>query len=308
VKNKSIIFMGTADFSLKALAAIHEAQFNIAGVYTQTPKPFGRNYKIQKSVVHKFAEEKGIPVYCPENFKPQVEIDIFRSLEPNMAIVSSYGLIIPKNLLSIPACGFINIHASLLPRWRGASPIQAAILAGDKKAGITIMKMDAGVDTGDIISTQSIDIFPETTFGKLSEQLGNLGAKMILKFLGDVENNLQQSRTQPEEGATYAKKITKDLRKINWNDSAVNILRHIKAFSPLPAAWMEIEDVYLKILDAVVLEESTPHSPGVICENMVVSCRVGSLRLTEVQSSGTRKMSGEDFVRGRKDLIGKIAK
>ncbi|MDR2157695.1 MAG: methionyl-tRNA formyltransferase [Holosporaceae bacterium] len=308
MNNKSIIFMGTSDFSLKSLVALHEARLNVAGVYTQAPKPSGRKYKIQKSVVHRFAEEKNIPVYCPKNFKSQEEIEFFRSLKPDLAIVSSYGLIIPQSLLDVPPRGFINIHASLLPRWRGASPIQSSILAGDRETGISIMKMDAGIDTGNIISMKSIKILPETTYGELSRQLGDLGATMLLETLDDLEANLAKSQKQPEEGAVYAPKISGDSCRINWNDSAENILRHIKAFSPTPAAWTEIKDVRLKILDANIYEINSRQQSGLILENAVVACGIGSLKLLELQPSGKNKMSGDDFIRGRQQLIGCVMK
>jgi methionyl-tRNA formyltransferase len=299
--------MGTSDFSLKSLVAIYEAGFNIVGVYTRAPKPAGRNYKLQKSVVHEFAEQKGIPVYCPPNFKSKEEVETFRSLNPSAVVVSSYGLIIPQRLLNIPPNGFLNIHASMLPRWRGASPILSAIWAGDKESGITIMKMDAGVDTGDIIAMKSVAILPETTHGELEDQLGDLGADMILETLNDLECSLANARKQPEEGATYAKKIEKDSSRINWNDSAKNILRHIKAFSPDPAAWTEIDGLRVKIIDAKIADEECNLQCGLLGENMIVACQTGSLKLTVVQPSGKNKMSGEAFIRGRKDLVGKIA-
>jgi methionyl-tRNA formyltransferase len=298
--------MGTTDFSLKALVTLQKEQFNIVGIYTQPPKPSGRNYKVQKSIVHKFAEEKGISIYFPRDFKSPEEIIRFRSLNPDLVVVSSYGLIIPKDLLDIPTYGFVNIHASLLPRWRGASPIQASILAGDKKTGVSIMKMDAGVDTGDIISMRTVDIYQETTCGQLSDQLGDLGATMILEVLHDFENNLLQSKKQPAVGVIYAKKIIKDDCKINWNDSARNVLRHIKAFSPTPAAWTEIDGAHLKVLDAVILNEDSYPQPGTLLEEAVVTCSTGVLQLTEVQLAGKNKMSGNDFMRGRKNLIGRI--
>ncbi|MDR0631840.1 MAG: methionyl-tRNA formyltransferase [Holosporaceae bacterium] len=305
-ENKSIVFMGTSDFSLKALIALYEAKFPIVGVYTQAPKPAGRSYKIQKSIVHKFAEEKKLPVYCPRSFKSAGEVELFRSLNPDVAVVSSYGLIIPKELLNIPPAGFINIHASLLPRWRGAAPIQSAILAGDQKTGITIMKMDDGVDTGDIISQKSVDISPRTSHGELADQLGDLGAAMILETLNNLDYSIPQSRKQPADGVTYAKKISKNSCRINWNDSAENVLRHIKAFSSIPAAWTEIDDILLKIFNAEIVDKNVDVQCGTINENMIVTCKTGALKLTEIQPSGKNKMSGEDFIRGRKNLIGRI--
>jgi methionyl-tRNA formyltransferase len=226
-----------------------------------------------------------------------------------MAIVSSYGLIIPKNLLDIPRYGFVNIHASLLPRWRGASPIQSAILAGDAETGITVMKMDTGVDTGDIISTKAVKVSSDTSYGELSEKLGDLGAEMVIEFFDDIEGNLSKSRKQPEEGVTYTKKITKDDCRIDWNDSAENILRRILAFSPAPAAWTEIDGLRIKILnaEAVDLPDSPDcYRPGFVYNDMIVTCLSGSLKLTEIQPSGKKSMSGADFLRGHRNLVGKV--
>ncbi|MDR0968762.1 MAG: methionyl-tRNA formyltransferase [Holosporaceae bacterium] len=307
MKDNSVVFMGNSDFSLKSLVALYEAGFNIVGVYTKPPKRSGRKYKIQKSVVHKFAEDKGLPVYCPNTFKLAKNIEEFRSLKPDVVVVVSYGLIIRRIMLDIPSRGFINVHASALPRWRGAAPIQAAILAGDKKTGITIMKMDEGIDTGDIISMKLVDICPETTYGELSERLGDLGATMIVETLNNLDDALSNARKQPEEGAVYVTKISKESYKINWNNSAQDVLRQIKAFSPAPAAWTEINGLRVKIIDAKIADEDSRERSGFIGEKMTVACGVGSLRLTLVQPSGKNKMSGEDFIRGRKDLVGKIA-
>jgi methionyl-tRNA formyltransferase len=297
--------MGTGDFSLKALVALYEFGVDLV-VYTKPPQPSGRNYKVQKSAVHNFAEEKEIPFFFPRHFRSQDEVEKFRLLKPDLAIVSSYGLIIPQSLLDIPPYGFINIHASILPRWRGAAPIQSALLAGDSETGISIMKMDAGVDTGDIISTKSINISEKITHGELSHQLGNLGAAMIIETLKDLEKCLSNSRKQPEEGVTYAQKITKSDCKIDWNDCAESILRRIRAFAPTPAAWTEIEDLRIKIFDAEIIENGENSTPGLVSDDLVVTCRVGSLKLTDIQPAGKNRMSGKDFLRGHKNFVGKI--
>jgi methionyl-tRNA formyltransferase len=229
-------------------------------------------------------------------------------LKPDLAIVSSYGLIIPQSMLDIPIHGFINIHASLLPRWRGATPIQSSILAGDQKTGISIIKMDAGVDTGDIILSRSMNISHETTCGELSDKLGTLGASMILEILNDFDNSLSKSQKQSEKESTYTKKINADSCRINWNDSAEKILRQIKAFSPVPAAWTEINGARIKIFNAEIVNETLNFHPGFVLENTIVVCKAKALKLLEVQPSGKNRMSGEDFLRGRKNLIHKIAK
>ncbi|MDR1235975.1 MAG: methionyl-tRNA formyltransferase, partial [Holosporaceae bacterium] len=197
-------------------------------------------------------------------------------------------------------------HASLLPRWRGAAPIQSAILSGDEKTGITVMKMDAGVDTGDIISMKSIDISPKMTHGELSDRLGDLGAEMIVETLADLEGNLAKSRKQPGEGIAYSKKITKDDCRINPNDSAENVLRCIRAFAPTPAAWTEIEGIRIKIFDAEIVNTNENHRCGSVLDGLIIVCRDGAIKLTEIQPSGKNKMSGEDFLRGHRNLIGKI--
>lgn len=307
----NIVFMGTSDFSLKGLVALYENNCNVIAVYTQAPKPSGRKQKIHKSVVHEFAESKGISVFTPKSLKRADQIEIFASLKPDLAIVSSYGLIIPKDMLDIPRYGFVNIHASALPRWRGAAPIQAAILAGDKQSGITIMKMDSGIDTGDIISMKYVDIHPKTNHGQLAEDLGNLGAKMIIETLSNLDNMLAKAKKQPNEGATYAQKISKESCKISWNSSVTDILRQIMAFAPIPSAWSEVDGIRMKILDADISANSeiSAKNVGEIFENkgeMFVMCQDGALKITKIQPAGKNAMNGTDFLRGRKNLVGKI--
>ncbi|MDR2681844.1 MAG: methionyl-tRNA formyltransferase [Holosporaceae bacterium] len=308
LKSMRIIFLGTSDFSLKCLAALEHDGFNVVAVYTQAPKPSGRSYQIKKSAVQEFAEKKTprIPIHTPKSLRNEEQLELFRALKPDLAVVSSYGLIIPQNILDIPTYGFINIHASILPRWRGAAPIQAAILAGDRETGISIMKMDAGVDTGDVIATRSLAITPETNHGELSEKLGIMGAEMILETLHNLEKNLAGAHPQPEHGATYAAKISKESCRINWNNASENILRQIRAFSPVPSAWSEIEGVRVKILDAAVAPDaSLPHSAGTLLEDGAVCCSIGRLKLLEIQPEGKKKMKAEDFIRGHKNFLGK---
>jgi methionyl-tRNA formyltransferase len=308
-----MVFMGTSDFSKKILTALLDAAFKVIAVYTQPPKPAGRNYKLQKSPVHEFAEERGIAVYTPSTLRSLEQENIFRSLAPCVAIVAAYGLIIPQNILDIPTHGFINVHASLLPRWRGAAPIQAAILAGDRQSGVTIMKMDAGVDTGDIISMKSIDISPQTTHGELSEQMAALGAEMMVSTMRDLERSLAVTYPQPTDGATYAGKITKDSCRLDWTQPAVQILRTILAFSPNPSAWSEIDGMRIKIISADGEtnsrnsgSNSDGHRPGILHDDMTVSCGDGErIRLTLLQPAGKNSMSAADFARGYGKLVGK---
>lgn len=320
--------MGTAEFSLKALKALFELGMNgdgsckVIAVYTQAPKPSGRNQKIHKSAVQEFAEEHGIEVFTPKSLRKPEQAEIFAKLSPDLAVVSSYGLIIPQNILDIPRYGFINIHASALPRWRGAAPIQAAILAGDKQTGITIMKMDAGVDTGDIISMQHVDITPKTTHGELAENLGNLGAKMIvetLKSVENLENSLKNAQKQPEDGAVYAPKISKEDCRIDWSKPAVEILKHVMAMAPAPGAWTEaeMEGLRVKVFDVDVAADVAADAVAVdaavageiLADNsgrMFVKCGEGILEIAKIQPAGKNIMSGKDFLRGRANFVGKI--
>jgi methionyl-tRNA formyltransferase len=300
--------MGTSDFSLKALAALWNGGFNVVAVYTQPPKPFGRNYKIHKSSTHLFAEANNIPVYTPKTLRNAEQEELLNTLHPDLVIVSSYGLIIPQNLLVVPTYGFVNIHASLLPRWRGAAPIQMSLLAGDKRTGISLMKMDSGVDTGDIIAMEFFEIPLKMNAGALSDELASLGATMLLKMLESLEENLRNAVPQPNGGIAYAAKISKESCRIDWNDSCENILRRIRAFSPTPSAWSEIDGARIKILDAYAVDGtfSNGSEPGrIIGDRLFVSCRDGCLALTEVQPEGKRKMSGEEFLRGRQHLLGR---
>ena len=318
-----IAFMGTSHFSLKSLSLLYEKQksgslqnFEIVAVYTQAPKPSGRNYKLHKSAVYEFAEKNDIPVFTPKSLKNNEQLKIFASLNVDLSIVSSYGLIIPQNILDVPPFGFINIHASLLPRWRGAAPIQAAILAGDSQTGITIMKMDAGVDTGDIISMQSMEISPKTNHGDLENKMGDLGASMIVDTINDLENALQTAYKQPNVGEIYASKISKDICRIDWSCTTKEILQKVMAFAPAPGAWTEIDGLRIKILDIGITERKQPESINAPAENIVgkiisdaggvyVSCLDGLVKLIKVQPAGKNIMKAIDFLNGRKDFVGK---
>ena len=304
--------MGSSDFSLKALEEIFELtqqnkNFELVAVYSQPPKPSGRGYKLKKTVTHEFAEKNSIPIYTPKGLRKPEQEEIFRALEADVAIVASYGLIIPQNILDIPPKGFINIHGSLLPRWRGAAPIQSAIWSGDKETGITIMKMDAGVDTGDIISMKSIEISETINHGELQQKMSDLGAEMIIETIKNIDEALANAKKQPTEGVTLSKKISKEDCAIKFTDTAENILRQIKALSPSPAAWCEIDGLRLKILDAelAVFPSDYHRFPGFLQNDrdFVVACGESFLKFTKVQPAGKNAMSGADFMRGHANLI-----
>lgn len=291
-----LVFMGTSEFSLSALKAIHHMEdIDLVAVYTRAPKPAGRKMELKKSVIQEYAEANNIPCLTPKSLRKDNADKIFADLHADIVVVAAYGLIIPQNILDIPQYGFINIHGSLLPRWRGASPMQAALLNGDKQSGITIMKMDAGIDTGDIISMQPIEITSKMNLGEFSEKMSELGAKMIIDVLNDIPNCLNNATKQPEEGASYTGKITTDDCRINWTESAENILHKIMGLAPAPAAWTEIDGVRMKVLDADIVNEPQ-------AKKMILSCGVGYLELTKVQPAGKRIMTGEEFMRGHQQF------
>lgn len=285
--------MGSSEFSLAALKRLYENEFNIVAVYTKVPKPTGRNYKVTKTVVHEYAEQKQIPVYTPRTLRNSSEQEeLFISLKADVVVVAAYGLIIPENFLN--KTDFINIHGSLLPRWRGAAPIQAAIMAGDEETGITIMKVDAGLDTGDIISMKSLKI-GDMTSGELFKAMADLGAEMIEETLLNLDEALKNAVPQPEEGITYADKISKDICKIDWSEDRKSILHKIKALSPTPGAWTELNGLRIKILNASLVESDENTD-----KDFIMKCSDGLLRLDVVQPAGKNAMSGRDFARGHR--------
>ncbi len=294
MKNNRLVFMGSTEFSLASLKKLHEDGFNIVAVYTREPKPTGRHYRLTKTIVHEFAESKNIPVYTPKTFRDENQVKIFADLKADVAVVSAYGLIIPQSLLDLAP--FVNIHASLLPRWRGAAPIQRAILAGDDETGISIMKMDAGLDTGDVISMKSVKIDSEMNYGQLSEILAQLGAEMIEETLLNLDESLKKATKQPENGACYAHKIDKKEARFDLSDSAVEIVRKVKAFAPTPGAWTELNGKRLKILDASLEKNGTS---GENCkDDLVFETSDGNWIAKIVQPEGKKPMSGRDFRKG----------
>lgn len=291
MKNKRLVFMGSTEFSLASLKKLCEDGFNVVAVYTREPKPTGRHYKLTKTIVHEFAESKNIPVFTPKTFRDEEQVKIFENLRVDVVVVSAYGLIIPQVLLDMAP--FINIHGSLLPRWRGAAPIQRAILSGDAETGISIMKMNAGLDTGDVISMKAIKIDAEMNSGKLSEIMADLGAEMIEETLLNLEESLNAAIKQSEKGACYAQKIDKKETKFNLSDDATAIVRKVKAFSPIPGAWTELDGKRLKVLDASLVENREDFK-----DDLVFESSDGAWVAKLVQPEGKKPMLGRDFRRG----------
>lgn len=290
-----VAFMGTPDFSVPALTALIDAGHEIACVYSQPPRPAGRGQKDRPSAVHAAAEARGIPVRTPVSLKNADAQAEFAALDLDIAVVVAYGLILPKAILAAPRLGCLNIHASLLPRWRGAAPIQRAILAGDAQSGVTIMQMDEGLDTGAMLLTRTLAITPQTNAGMLHDALSALGAEMIVAALEEIET--LTPTPQPADGVTYAAKIAREEAKIDWTRSAVEIDRQIRAFAPVPGAWFQNGADRIKVLAATPAKAAG--APGTIVDALpIVACGDGGLVLTRVQREGKGPMAIGDFLRG----------
>jgi len=287
-----IVFMGSPEFAVPSLNALVEAGHDVICAYTQPPRPAGRGKSDQKTAVHQRAEDLGIGVRTPKSLRNEDEQSKFAALGADVAIVAAYGLILPKPILEAPRQGCINVHASLLPHWRGAAPIQRAILAGDETSGVTIMQMDEGLDTGPMLHRLAVDIRNKTA-GQVTEELANLGAQALLAWLA----NPTPPTPQPVAGATYAKKIDKAEARIDWSKSAVEIERQVRAFAPAPGAWFDVNGERVKLLAAEAL-----HLVGgagiVLDDRLTVGTGSGSIRPLKVQRAGRGAMSAEELLRG----------
>ena len=286
--------MGTPDFAVPSLLALAEAGHEIVAVYSQPPRPAGRGHKERPSPVQAAAEQRGWPVRTPRTLKSEEEQAAFRALSLDVAVVAAYGLILPKAILEAPLCGCLNVHASLLPRWRGAAPIQRAILAGDATSGITIMLMDEGLDTGAMMLQESLPITAETTGQSLHDDLAALGARLIVKALQGGHGTAQP---QPEEGVTYADKLRREEARLDWQRDAAALERQVRAFFPWPGAYFEVNGERIKVLAAEVAEDSGP--PGqVLDDSLTVACAEGALRPLRVQRAGKAPMETAALLRG----------
>ncbi|MBT3790759.1 MAG: methionyl-tRNA formyltransferase [Alphaproteobacteria bacterium] len=292
-----LVFMGTPDFSVSTLAALIEAGHEVACVYSQPPRPAGRGKADRPSPVQKFAEEKGIEVRCPVSLKDPVEQQLFSDIEADAAIVVAYGLILPIAILDAPAHGCFNVHASLLPRWRGAAPIQRAIMAGDAETGVCIMQMDVGLDTGDVVLSDRMKIDGQSTAGSLQDDLAVIGAKLMTKALSQLEAGSLTATKQPDEGVTYASKIDKAEARIDWTRPAPELDCHIRGLAPFPGAWFLCEGERIKILGCTPVENGG--IAGKVLEApLTVACGKGALQLDLVQRGGRKAMSSADLLRG----------
>jgi methionyl-tRNA formyltransferase len=296
-----VIFMGTPDFSVPTLTEIVSAGHEVVAVYTRAPKPAGRGQAERKSPVHETAEAFGIPVFTPRSLKGEEEQAQFAALGAEVAVVVAYGLLLPKPILDAPEHGCLNLHGSLLPRWRGAAPIQRAIMAGDKQTGIVVMQMDEGLDTGAMGPTEIIPIGPDMTAGELHDQMMRLGADLMGRALAALERGSLDFTPQPESGETYAAKIDKAEARIDFSRSADAVHNLIRGLSPFPGAWFELElggkPVRIKGLRSTLANGSG--APGaLIGEGLTIACGTGAVRLTQVQREGKGAMDAATFLRG----------
>ena len=294
--------MGTPEFSVPALSALIEAGHEIACVYSQPPRPAGRGHKKRLSPIQELAESLDLDARQPSSLGEKTVQAEFLSLNADVAVVVAYGLILPKPILSAPRLGCLNIHASLLPRWRGAAPIQRAILAGESETGITIMRIDDGLDTGPILAVERVPITKKTTATNLHDELANIGARLIVEVLSD---DLPSPVSQPEEGVTYAQKLDRAEGRIDWTRTSSEIDRRVRALNPWPGVWCELNSERLQILSVKPVNGSGV--PGtVIAEPLIVACGEGALQIDQVQRAGRSKMPTADFVRGYPVPIGTV--
>lgn len=295
-----IAFMGTPPFAVPTLAALHAAGHEIVAVYTQPPRPAQRGKKLQQSAVHLWAEEHGLPVRTPKSLRNEVEQAEFAALNLDIAAVAAYGLILPPAILDAPREGCLNVHGSILPRWRGAAPVQRAILAGDVETGVTIMQMDVGLDTGAMRLIETTPVAGKTA-GALTDELAAMGAQMMVKVLSEL--HVFPPVPQPDAGVTYAAKIDKSEARLDFLVSAVQVERQVRAFNPMPGAFFELEGERYKILSAEVVHPSAAvagAAPGVTLDDaLTVACNPGAVRATRVQRAGKPVMDASDLLRGR---------
>jgi methionyl-tRNA formyltransferase len=294
-----IAFMGTPDFAAHILQALLEAPYDIVAVYTQPPRPVGRGYKVTPSPVQKIAEAHKIPVFTPTSLKTEEAQTAWQSLNLDIAVVAAYGLILPKAILEAPRWGCVNVHASLLPRWRGAAPIQRALLSHDVETGVTIMKMDEGLDTGDMLLIEKTPITKETTASQLHETLAHLGAEALLSALPLYLSGKLQPIPQPQEGVTYAEKLSKEEGCLDWALPASVLERKIRALNPWPGTWFTIGQDRIKVLEAQVVPLSLSQAPGTILDtHLTIACGEDALRPLLVQKMGKSPLPVDDFLRG----------
>ncbi|WP_027565795.1 methionyl-tRNA formyltransferase [Bradyrhizobium sp. URHA0013] len=293
-----LIFMGTPDFSVPTLLELVAHGHEIAAVYTRAPKPGGRRgLQLQPTPVEEAARKLGVPVLTPKTLKTPEALEEFRAFDADAAVVVAYGMILPQAILDAPKLGCYNLHASLLPRWRGAAPINRAIMASDAESGVMVMKMDVGLDTGDVAMAERLAITDNMTALDLHDRLSRLGADLMVRAMAALDRGGLQLKKQSEDGVTYAAKIDKAEARIDWTRPAREVLRHIHGLSPFPGAWAELENARVKILRCELAKGAG--APGeVLDDHLTIACGEGAIRLIELQREGKARMQAADFLRG----------
>jgi methionyl-tRNA formyltransferase len=295
-----LAFLGTSEFAVPALRALVEAGHDVVAVYTRVPKPAGRGQQEQKTPVHQTADALGLPVRTPETLRNVDEAVAFKALDLDAAVVVSYGHILPKNFLDAPVLGCINIHGSLLPRWRGAAPIHRAIVAGDDKTGVTTMRMDEGLDTGPMLLAESTPISAGDTAETVHDRLAEMGAKLIVSTLDALVRGTLQAVPQPEDGVTYAHKLGREEGALDWRRPATELERKVRGFHPWPGSWFELNGEKIKVLEAsLALAGGAPGTVTVMRDGFpTVACSIGGLKLLKLQRPGKSAMAADAFLRG----------
>ena len=302
-----IVFMGTPEFSVGCLEALINSEHEVAAVFTREDKPKNRGMSLSMPPVKEVAITHNIPVYQPKSLKKGDAFSILSEIKPDLIVVVAYGRMLPSAILHLPPYGCINVHASLLPKYRGASPIQTAIVQGEQESGVTIMQMDEGMDTGDMLYSKAIAITPEDTGGSLHDRLAALGAEALLECIDLLAQNALIPVPQKEEEATHAPIINKDDGKISFARPARQVANHIMGYLPWPGAFASLGDITIKFFEAVETQVSTEKAPGTILSvdknGMTVACQTGGVMIKEIQKSGGKRMKAEDFFRGRPELL-----
>ncbi len=298
-----IVFMGTPEFAVPTLIELAEAGHDIAAVYTRAAKPAGRGMDLQITPVEREARRLSISVWTPLTLKDDTAQAQFRAHGADAAVVVAYGLSLPKPVLDAPRLGCFNVHASLLPRWRGAAPINRAVMAGDRETGITIMRMDEGLDTGPIALGERVPVGPDATAGDLHDALARLGAGLMMRTLAAAERGLLKLTPQPDQLITYAEKISKSETRIDWSRPAPDVHNHIRGLSPWPGAWFEHDGARVKVLRSTLAQGSGALGT-VLDEKLTIACGGGAVRLSQVQRAGRAPMSAEEFLRGARIAVG----
>ena len=295
----NVVFMGTPEFSVPTLDLLIKKKFNIKNVYTQPPKKSKRGQKINPSPIEEFSRKKNLNLRSPKSLNNNEELKFFKNLSPDLVVVVAYGQIIPKNFLEIPKLGFINIHASLLPKWRGAAPIQRAIMNQDKKIGVSIMKVEEKLDTGPVLTSKEMELDKNSTYGEIEKKLSIAGASLLVETLKKLCIEKIEFIKQDDNKVTYAKKISKDETRINWNLEADKIIAHIHGLSPSPGAWFEHKGDRFKVFKAT--KSSLSGKPGTVMdENLNVACKSNSIQILELQKQGKNKQTVKEFLLGYK--------